>query len=124
MGVLGAAAVNAVLIILLIHLQTTSSAVGAAQIPSVSVAEQQNVPLAISVEGYDVSDPSSPQIRYKVQNVGDKAIQAYTILEEIDRGGGEVPALPSSTWAEGTNFYSLCRRGLEYASCQAGAARP
>jgi hypothetical protein len=70
------------------------------QPPVVSVTEQQDVPLAIFVEGYDVSDLSLLRIKYRVQNVSNKVIQAYAILEEIDRDKGGI---------KGTTIVNLSR---------------
>ena len=85
-GILGAVLLNMVLLFTLVSLQTFSSAVPAAQTPTVSVAEQRDVPLLIIFEGYDFSVPSSPQVIYNVQNNSDKPVRAYSILEETVAG--------------------------------------
>jgi hypothetical protein len=112
-AVLAAAALNAVLIILLIHLQTYTSTAGTTQIPSVSVADQQEVPLAILVEGYDVSEPSSLRLRYRVQNISNKAIQAYAILEEIGGGRGGTTGATVVNLGKGTKFLQPTQTRLE-----------
>ena len=103
-GVLAAAALNAVLLALLILLQTFPSAVGAVQIPTVSVADQLDAPLTIFVEGYDPSGSSSLQIRYRVQNVNTKAIRAYTILEKVEWGKGGTTGASIVNLAAETKF--------------------
>lgn len=85
-GLLGTASLNAVLIVLLVNLQTFSAPTAGAQSPEVSVAEQPGVPLVISLEGFDASNPSAPRVKYRVQNISNKAIRAYTILEEKAAG--------------------------------------
>lgn len=90
-GLLSTITLNVALIGVLLHLQTYPFSTQAAQSPTVSVAEQQDAPLMIIVDGYDVSNPSAPQVRYKVQNISGKAVRAYTILEEIVRGKSKLP---------------------------------
>jgi hypothetical protein len=83
------AALNIALIILLIHLQGFSLTTGKPQAPIVSVVEQPDAPLTISVEGTDVLNPLSPQIKYTIRNLSNKAVRAYTILEETVTSKGK-----------------------------------
>lgn len=96
--------INIILIFALVHLQTSSSAAPIPQSPAVAVADQRDSPLTISVEGYDLSDPSSPKITYKVQNISDKAIRAYSIVEEIIKGGGRSSGAKIINLGKGHNF--------------------
>lgn len=112
-GVLTAAAFNVVLLALLIHLQTFPSAVGAAQIPTVAVAAQRDVPLTIFVEGYDFSGSSSLQIRYRVQNANNKAIRAYTILEKIEWDKGATTGASIVNLGEETKFLRPAQSRVE-----------
>ncbi|MDT4896248.1 MAG: hypothetical protein QOH25_1325 [Acidobacteriota bacterium] len=52
------------------------------QSPMVSVAAQADVPLHITIESVDASNPLAPQVNYAVQNTSGKPIRAYTVLEE------------------------------------------
>lgn len=82
------AALNVLLITFLISPQAVSSVEalgytsGTLQSSVVSVAPQINTPLRITVESIDDSTPLAPQINYAVQNISDKPIRAYTVLEE------------------------------------------
>lgn len=87
-SIFGMVTLNVSLILFLVHSTTVSSTTQTAQSPAVSVAEQQDAPLTISVKGHDVSDPSAPQVKYKVQNISNKAVRAYTILEELMKSNG------------------------------------
>jgi len=52
------------------------------QSPTVLVGTQPDSPLVITVGLVDTLDPLSPQITYAIQNISDKPIRAFTVLEE------------------------------------------
>jgi hypothetical protein len=83
------AALDIALITLLLHLQVLSRTTGKPQTPIVSVLEQPDMPLMISVEETDVLNPLAPQVRYTIRNLGNKAVRAYTVLEETVTSKGK-----------------------------------
>jgi hypothetical protein len=50
--------------------------------PTVLIVPQQDSPLLITIGLVDASDPLSPQITYAIQNISNKPIRAFTVLEE------------------------------------------
>ncbi|HEY0081045.1 MAG TPA: hypothetical protein VGB73_20745 [Pyrinomonadaceae bacterium] len=90
------AALNIALVAVLILLRSSSSQeafsspLEIAQPPIVSIAEQQGVPLLITIERIDTSNPLDPQVNYTLKNLSDKPIRAYTVLEETATSSSKV----------------------------------
>lgn len=52
------------------------------QSPTVSIVSQQESPLLVTTGLVDATDPLSPQITYAIQNISNKPIRAFTVIEE------------------------------------------
>jgi len=55
-------------------------------VPEVSIREQSDAPLLISVLTYDSSDPRTPEIIFLLTNRSTRPIRAYTIAQETLKG--------------------------------------
>ncbi|HEX8181649.1 MAG TPA: hypothetical protein VF525_19060 [Pyrinomonadaceae bacterium] len=81
---------NILLTTFLIYSEAFSHTSGTLQSTKVSIAYQQDAPLVITLSNIDDSNPSAAQVNYVLQNISNKSIRAYAVLEEsiTSRGRG------------------------------------
>lgn len=69
------------------HLARQQNAAGhKATDAEISVLPQHDAPLRIAVLSHNATDPRTPEVVFQLTNVGDKAVRAYSIVQETLRG--------------------------------------
>lgn len=77
-------------------------------VPEVSVKEQPDSPLLISVLTYNSSDPRTPEIIFLLTNRNIKPIRAYTIAQETSKGTNKSS---SATFADMNSTTAMLQPG-------------